>query len=46
MSFLYCVESIDLIYMTLDYNMFCWVTNEDVILMSLFMVLRTIGRMT
>jgi hypothetical protein len=31
--------------MTLDYNVFCRVTSEDVISMSLFMVLGTIGRM-
>jgi hypothetical protein len=46
MSFIYCVGSIYLICMTLDYNMFCRVTSEDVISMSLFMVLGTIGRMT
>jgi hypothetical protein len=44
MAFLCCVESIHLICMTLDYNVFCRVTSEDVISMSLFMVLGTIGR--
>jgi hypothetical protein len=32
--------------MTLNYNAFCRVTSEDVISMSLFMVLETIGWMT
>jgi hypothetical protein len=32
--------------MTLNYNVFCRVISEDVISMSLFMVLETIGRMT
>jgi hypothetical protein len=30
----------------LDYNVFCRVTSKDVISISLFMVLETIGRMT
>jgi hypothetical protein len=46
MSFLFYVESIYLICMTLDYKVFCRVTSEDVILISLFMVLGTIDRMT
>jgi hypothetical protein len=46
MSLFCCVESIDLIFMTLDYNVFYRVTSEDVISMSLFMVLGTIGRLT
>jgi hypothetical protein len=45
-SFLCCDESIDFIFMTLDYNMFCRAISEDVISMNLFMVLGTIGRMT
>jgi hypothetical protein len=46
MSFPCYVGSIDSIFLTLDYNVFCGVTSEDVISMSLFMVLGTIGRMT
>jgi hypothetical protein len=42
----FCDESIDFIFMTLDYNMFCRAISEDVISMNLFMVLGTIGRMT
>jgi hypothetical protein len=43
MSFICCVGSIYLICMTLDYNVFCRVISEDVILMSLFMVLPLAG---
>jgi hypothetical protein len=46
MSFICCVGSIYVICMTLDYNVFSRVISEDVISMSLFMVLETIGRMT
>jgi hypothetical protein len=45
--FIYCCdESIDLLYMTLTFNVFCKVTSEDVILMNLFMILGPIGRRT
>jgi hypothetical protein len=46
MSFLCCDLSIDFIFMTLDYNVFCRVISKDVILMSLFIILRTIDRKT
>jgi hypothetical protein len=46
MAFLCCVGSIDLICMTLDYNVFYRVTSEHEISMSLFMVLGTNGWMT
>jgi hypothetical protein len=46
MAFLCCDESIDFIFMTLDYNMFCSVISADVISMSLFTILGTIGQMT
>jgi hypothetical protein len=43
----YCSdESIDFIFMTLAYNVFCRIVGEDVISMNLFMVLGTIGRTT
>jgi hypothetical protein len=43
MAFLCCDESINFIFMTLTYNVFCRVTSEDVISMNLFTVLETIG---
>jgi hypothetical protein len=46
MSFHYCDESIDFIFTTLVYNVFCRIRSDDVISMSLFTVLGTIGRMT
>jgi hypothetical protein len=46
MSFLCCVVRIDFICMTLNYNAFYRVTSEDVMSMSFFMVLGTIGWMT
>jgi hypothetical protein len=39
----YCDESIDLLYMTLNFIVFCRVTSEDEISMNFFTVLGPIG---